>query len=40
LGASARRYAGTIHGFFTMPGILEVARDAMHEAAEFLKGHW
>ena len=40
LGVSARRYPGTIHGFFTMPGILQVARDAMHEAAEFLKGRW
>ena len=40
LGVNARRYPGTIHGFFTMPGILQVARDAMHEAAEFVKGHW
>ena len=40
LGVTARRYAGTIHGFFTMPGILQVARDAMGDAAGFLKGHW
>jgi acetyl esterase len=37
LGVTARRYPGTIHGFFTMPGILQVARDAMNDAAEFLK---
>jgi acetyl esterase len=40
LGVRARRYDGTIHGFFTMPGILQVARDAMHDAGEFVKGHW
>jgi acetyl esterase len=40
LGVTARRYPGTIHGFFTMPGILQVARDAMHDAATFLKRHW
>jgi acetyl esterase len=39
LGVTARRYPGTIHGFFTMPGILQVARDAMGDAAAFLKGH-
>lgn len=37
LGATAKRYPGTIHGFFTTPGILQVARDAMNDAAEFLK---
>jgi acetyl esterase len=40
LGASAREYPGTIHGFFTMPGILRVAREAMKDAAAFLKRHW
>ena len=39
LGVEPRRYPGTIHGFFTMPGILQVARDAMGDAAEFLKRH-
>jgi acetyl esterase len=39
LGVTARRYPGTIHGFFTMPGILEVARAAMSDAAAFLKLH-
>lgn len=33
----ARRYAGVIHGFFTMPGILQAARDAMHDAAAFVR---
>ena len=40
LGGSAREYPGTIHGFFTMPGILRVARDAMKDAAAFLKRHY
>jgi hypothetical protein len=40
MGVSARRYPGTIHGFFTMPGILQVACDAMHDAATFVRGHW
>src|SRR5206468_631139 len=40
LGGSAREYPGTIHGFFTMPGILRVAHDAMKDAAAFLKRHW
>jgi acetyl esterase len=40
LGVEARRYPGTIHGFFTMPGILQVARDAIREAGEFLERHW
>ncbi len=33
-----RRYLGMIHGFFTMPGTLQVARQAMQDAAAFLKG--
>ena len=32
-----RRYDGTIHGFFTMPGTLRVAREALREVAEFLR---
>ena len=40
LGCTARRYPGTIHGFFTMPGTLQVARDAIGDAAAFLKRHW
>ena len=39
LGGSAREYPGTIHGFFTMPAILRVAREAMMDAAAFLKRH-
>ena len=39
LGVTARRYPGTIHGFFTMPGTLQVARAAMNDAAAFLKRH-
>ena len=34
------RYEGTIHGFFTMPGILRVAREAMADTAAFLRSHW
>jgi acetyl esterase/lipase len=34
----ARRYLGTIHGFFTMQGTLRAAREAMQDAAAFLKG--
>jgi len=34
-----RRYLGTVHGFFTMQGILQVAREALHDAAEFLRRH-
>jgi acetyl esterase len=33
----ARRYPGTIHGFFTMQGELRVAREAMGDAAAFLR---
>ena len=40
LGVLAERYPGTIHGFFTMPGILQVARLAISDAAAFLKRHW
>jgi acetyl esterase len=40
LGVSPRRYPGTIHAFFTMLGTLEVTRDAVRDAAEFLKRHW
>jgi acetyl esterase len=32
-----RRYPGTIHGFFTMPGILGVARQAIDDAGTFLR---
>jgi acetyl esterase len=32
-----RRYPGTKHGFFTMPGTLRLAREAMSDVAEFLK---
>jgi acetyl esterase len=39
LGAAAKRYPGTIHAFFSMPGILQVARDAMSDAARFLQRH-
>jgi acetyl esterase/lipase len=40
LGVAARRYPGTIHGFFTMLGTLQVARGAMRDAAAFLTRHW
>ena len=33
-----RRYPGTIHGFFTMTGTLRVAREALSDVAEFLRG--
>jgi acetyl esterase len=33
----ARRYAGAIHGFFAMPGILRIAREAIGDAGEFLR---
>jgi acetyl esterase len=32
-----RRYLGAIHGFFTMPGVLGVAREAMNDVAAFLR---
>jgi acetyl esterase len=34
-----RRYAGAIHGFFTMPGILRIAREAIDDAGRFLRCH-
>jgi len=34
-----RRYGDTIHGFFTMPGTLRVAREAVRDVAEFLRVH-
>lgn len=33
------RYAGAIHGFFTMQGILRLAREALNDAAAFLRAH-
>ena len=35
--AQLRRYHGTIHGFFAMPGVLGVAREAIEEAGAFLR---
>lgn len=35
----ARRYLGAIHGFFTMPGPLSLAREAMGDVAAFLRLH-
>jgi acetyl esterase len=32
-----RRYPGAIHGFFTMPGVLSLAREAFSDVAEFLR---
>jgi acetyl esterase len=32
-----RRYPGVIHGFFTMPGILRIARQALSDVAEFVR---
>jgi len=40
LGATLIRYPGTIHGFFTMPGIFACARTAIDDAAGFLRAHW
>ena len=34
-----RRYLGAIHGFFTMPGVLRIAREALHDVAAFLRFH-
>jgi acetyl esterase len=39
LGGNASRYPGMIHGF-TMPGVLQVSRDAMNDAAAFVKRQW
>ena len=36
---TVRRYPGTIHGFFTMQGILRVAREALKDVADFLRDH-
>jgi acetyl esterase len=33
----ARRYHGAIHGFFTMPGALRIARAALADVAEFVR---
>jgi acetyl esterase len=33
----ARRYLGAIHGFFTMPGTLRLARQALRDVAEYLR---
>lgn len=33
----ARRYLGTIHGFFTMTGTLGIAREALQDVADFLR---
>jgi len=35
----ARRYLGAIHGFFTMPGALRIARQALSDVAAFLRFH-
>ncbi len=32
-----RRYRGAVHGFFTMPGALRLARQALDEVAAFLR---
>jgi acetyl esterase len=34
-----RRYPGTIHGFFAMPGALSIARQAIGDVAAFLRLH-
>ncbi|HEX9334966.1 MAG TPA: alpha/beta hydrolase fold domain-containing protein, partial [Pseudonocardiaceae bacterium] len=31
------RYSGMVHGFFTMSGVLDAARDAVAEAAGCLR---
>ncbi len=36
--ATANRYDGMIHGFFSMAGVMDTARDAMDDACEFLRG--
>ncbi len=33
------RYPGTIHGFFTMQGIMRLARESLKEVATFLSAH-
>lgn len=32
-----KRYPGAIHGFFQMPGMLRLAREAIHDAGAFLR---
>jgi acetyl esterase len=34
-----RRYLGAIHGFFTMPGVLRLGREALDDVAAFLRFH-
>ena len=36
--AATKRYAGMIHGFFGMAGVMDTAREAMDDACEFLRG--
>ena len=36
--AATNRYDGMIHGFFSMAGVMDTARDAMDDACEFLRG--
>ena len=36
--AQTNRYDGMIHGFFSMAGVLDTARDAMDDACQFLRG--
>ncbi len=35
----ARRYLGAIHGFFAMPGVLRIAREALQDVGEYLQFH-
>jgi acetyl esterase len=32
-----RRYSGAIHGFFAMPGVLRLGREALQDVADFLR---
>ena len=36
--AQTNRYDGMIHGFFSMAGVMDTARDAMDDACQFLRG--
>jgi acetyl esterase len=36
--ATTNRYDGMIHGFFSMVGVVDPARDAMNDACKFLRG--
>ncbi len=38
VSVTCHRYAGAIHGFFTMQGVLRLAREALQESAAFLRG--